>query len=108
MGTACSSSTSESRYGVERSIVGYKGTAVTSNERIAWRILNPDLYLDVMQRIKALGFNAISMYTFWGLHNPSPGVLDFEGWKHLGPFFEAANQAGLWVVARPGPYIVSS
>jgi beta-galactosidase GanA len=73
----------------------------------AWRILTPALYLDVMQRIKALGFNAISMYTFWGLHNPAPGVLDFDDWKNLDPFFEAANEAGLWVVARPGPYIVS-
>lgn len=60
-----------------------------------------------MQRIKALGFNAISMYTFWALHNPSPGVLDFDGWKGLDAFFQAANEAGLWVVARPGPYIVS-
>lgn len=60
-----------------------------------------------MQRIKALGFNGISMYTFWALHNPSPGVLDFEGVRSLDGFFEAANEAGLWVVARPGPYIVS-
>lgn len=61
-----------------------------------------------MQKIKALGFNAVSFYTFWGLHNPSPGVLDFSGWKDLQPFIDAAQDSGLWLIARPGPYIVSS
>lgn len=60
-----------------------------------------------MQKIKALGFNTVSFYTLWGLHNPSPGVLDFDGWKDLQHFINAANDAGLWLIARPGPYIVS-
>lgn len=75
--------------------------------RAAFRLIVPDLWLDVMQRIKALGFNAISMYTYWGIYNPAPGVMDIDGWKDFEPFIEAANEAGLWVVARPGPYIVS-
>ena len=69
--------------------------------------MNPALYPDLMQRIKGLGFNAISSYYFWAFHNPSPGVLDFDGWKALEPFLEAANDAGLWVIARPGPWVVS-
>ncbi|ORY24136.1 glycoside hydrolase superfamily [Naematelia encephala] len=76
-----------------------------SGEVHNWRVVVPDLYPDIMQRIKALGFNAISIYTFWGLNNPAPGVIDFDGWKDVRPFLEAANDAGLWVVARPGPYI---
>jgi len=61
-----------------------------------------------MQKIKALGFNTVSFYTLWGLHNPSEGVLDFDGWKDLQPFIDAAKESGLWMIARPGPYIVSS
>lgn len=70
------------------------------------RVPNPDFYLDLMQRLKAIGFNAISHYPLWGLLNPSPGVFDLEGWKSLEPFLQAANDAGLWVVTRPGPYVV--
>jgi beta-galactosidase GanA len=60
-----------------------------------------------MQKIKALGFNTVSFYTLWGLHNPSEGDLDFDGWKNLQPFIDAAKESGLWMIARPGPYIVS-
>lgn len=60
-----------------------------------------------MQKIKALGFNTVSFYTLWGLHNPSEGVLDFDAWKNLQPFIDAAKECGLWMIARPGPYIVS-
>ena len=82
----------------------YRLTASTSDVRM----VNSALYPDIMQRIKALGFNAISSYFFWGLHNPSPGVFDFDGWKSLEPFFQAANDAGLFVIARPGPWVVST
>jgi len=75
--------------------------------RADFRNVNPALYPDLMQRIKGLGFNAISSYFFWAIHNPSPGVLDFEGWKDLEPFIQAAADAGIFVVARPGPWVVS-
>ncbi|WWC95589.1 hypothetical protein V866_002454 [Kwoniella sp. B9012] len=76
-----------------------------SGEIHPWRAPNPQLHLDLLQRIKALGFNSISIYTFWGLNNPSQGVLDFEGWKGFEPLLMMAREVGLWVVARPGPYI---
>jgi hypothetical protein len=37
-----------------------------------------------------------------GLINPSPGVVDFEGFRALQPLFDAAKQTGIWVVLRPG------
>ncbi|KAK6908699.1 hypothetical protein I203_102702 [Kwoniella mangroviensis CBS 8507] len=76
-----------------------------SGEIHPWRAPNPQLHVDLLQRIKALGFNSISIYTFWSLNNPSQGVLDFEGWKGFEPFLMMAREVGLWVVARPGPYI---
>ncbi|ORX38601.1 glycoside hydrolase superfamily [Kockovaella imperatae] len=78
---------------------------IYSGEFHAFRLIVPDLWLDVFQRIKALGFNAISTYTFWGMVNPSEGVFDYDDFRDLGPFLDAANQAGLFVVVRPGPYI---
>ena len=38
------------------------------------------------------------------LLNPSPGVIDFDGYRALKPLYEAAKQTGLWVVLRPGQY----
>ena len=35
--------------------------------------------------------------------NPAPGVIDFDGYRALAPFYEAAREAGVWVILRPGP-----
>jgi beta-galactosidase GanA len=65
-----------------------------------------DFYLDVFQKIKSAGFTAVSFYTFWGLHEPKRGAgIDFSGFRNVEPFIQAAQQAGLYLIARPGPYI---
>ena len=40
-----------------------------------------------------------------GSINPSPGTVDFTGFRALEPLYKAAKEAGLWIVLRPGPYI---
>lgn len=75
---------------------------ISSGEFHPFRLPVPDLWLDVLQKIKAAGFNAISIYTHMGLINPSPGVIDFDGYRALRPLYEAAKQTGIWVVLRPG------
>jgi beta-galactosidase GanA len=37
-----------------------------------------------------------------GLMNPAPGVVDFDGYRALEPLYEAAKEAGLFLVVRPG------
>jgi len=37
-----------------------------------------------------------------GLTNPAPGVVDFDGFRALQPLYDAAREAGVWVVLRPG------
>ncbi|KAH7102269.1 glycoside hydrolase superfamily [Auriculariales sp. MPI-PUGE-AT-0066] len=64
-----------------------------------------DLYLDIFQKIRSLGYNMVSFYTFWWLHEPKRGEISFEGFRDLVPFFDAAKKAGIWLIARPGPYI---
>ncbi|KAH0614278.1 uncharacterized protein H6S33_006164 [Morchella sextelata] len=79
---------------------------IFSGEFHYWRIPNPSLYLDIFQKIRATGYNAISIYFHWGFHCPKDGVFDFETGTHdLQPVFDAAKKAGLWVIARPGPYL---
>ena len=65
----------------------------------------PSLWLDILQKVKAAGLNAVSVYTHWGLLNPAPGVVDFNSFRALQPLFDAALTAGVWIVLRPGPYI---
>ncbi|KAH8830554.1 glycoside hydrolase family 35 protein [Flagelloscypha sp. PMI_526] len=78
---------------------------IFSGEVHPYRQAVQDLHLDVMQKIKSMGFNAVSFYVFWGLHEPKAGDISFEGFRDLQPFIDAAKAAGLYLIARPGPYI---
>lgn len=65
----------------------------------------PDLWLDIFHKMVAAGLNAVSIYIHMALTNPAPGVLDFDDWRALEPIWTAAEQAGIFIVLRPGPYI---
>jgi hypothetical protein len=49
-----------------------------------------------------MGFNAISFYVMWALHEHKRGDITFDGILDLQPFLDAAFDAGLYVIARPG------
>ena len=70
-----------------------------------FRLLVPSLWLDIFQKIKALGFSGVSFYVDWALVEGEEGKFTAEGVFALEPFFEAASEAGIYLVARPGPYI---
>ena len=75
-----------------------------SGEFHPFRLSVPDLWLDVFQKIKALGFSGVSFYTDWGLQEGSRGDVVTGIWS-LDKFFQAASEAGIYLLARPGPYI---
>jgi len=54
---------------------------------------------------KAMGLNTITTYVFWNEHEQQPGVYDFSGNKDVAEFVREAQQEGLYVILRPGPYI---
>lgn len=76
-----------------------------SGEFHPFRLPVASLYLDVFQKIKALGYTGVSFYVDWALLEGTPGVYDDSGVFNLQPFFDAASEAGIYLVARPGPYI---
>ncbi|MFF1446824.1 beta-galactosidase family protein [Streptomyces sp. NPDC058274] len=53
--------------------------------------------------LRAMGLNCVETYVPWNLHEPRPG--DFRDVQQLGRFLDAAREAGLWAIVRPGPYI---
>ena len=60
-----------------------------------------------MEQLKHLGYNTIDVYFPWNHHEQQEGVWDFEGERDVAAFLREAAETGLWVVARPGPYICS-
>ncbi|KAI4765020.1 beta-galactosidase B [Aureobasidium sp. EXF-3400] len=79
---------------------------IWSGEMHYWRIPVPELWVDVLHKVKAAGFNAVSFYSHWGFHAPRDGVVDFESGAHnISSLFETCKQLGLYIFYRPGPYI---
>jgi beta-galactosidase len=52
----------------------------------------------------AMGLNTVCAYLFWNLHEPHPGTFNFTGNADVAEFCRAAQQEGLKVILRPGPY----
>jgi hypothetical protein len=78
---------------------------IFSGEVHPFRLPVPSLWLDVLEKIKAMGFNTVSFYVDWALLEGTPGEFRADGIFSLEAFFEAATKAGLYLIARPGPYI---
>ena len=58
-----------------------------------------------LQMLKAMGCNTVATYDFWNLHEPTPGRWNFVGMADLAAFIKLAQEEGLWVMLRPGPYV---
>src|SRR6266545_4089521 len=80
-------------------------TYLWSGEFHSYRLPSPDLWLDIFQKMKAAGFNATSIYFDWGYHSPAPGKYDFTGVRDVDRLLDIAAEVGIYVIARPGPYI---
>jgi beta-galactosidase len=71
-----------------------------------WRLPVPEMWEDILQKIKAAGLNSMSFYSHWGYHASTPDTLDFStGGHNITRLYEIACDIGLFVTARPGPYI---
>lgn len=60
---------------------------------------------DRLLKAKALGVNTIQTYIPWNFHEVQPSRYDFSGEKDVLKFIDLANELGLLVILRPGPYI---
>lgn len=76
-----------------------------SGEFDYWRLPSQSGWMDVLEKMKAAGFNAVTIYFNWGFHSPKQGKYDFSGIRDVDKLLTMAQKIGLYVVARPGPYI---
>ena len=57
-----------------------------------------------LQMCRALGLNTVCVYLFWNYHEWEEGKYDWNGQADVAEFCRLAQQEGLWVILRPGPY----
>ncbi len=65
----------------------------------------PDTWGDIFEKMKAMGLNCVETYTVWNMHEPKPGEFCFDGRLNIAAFIKKAQEYGLMVIVRPGPYI---
>ncbi len=78
---------------------------IWSGEFDYWRLPSSSEWLDILQKMKAEGYNAVTIYFNWAYHSPRPGVYDFTGVRDVNKLLDMAARVGLYVIARPGPYV---
>ncbi|KAI1304945.1 Beta-galactosidase [Halotydeus destructor] len=64
-----------------------------------------ELWRDRLTKLRLAGFNAVQTYIEWSTHEPEPGF--FVQLEDITDFIKVAQQLGLLVILRPGPYICS-
>lgn len=67
--------------------------------RAAWK--------DRIAKLKRAGYNCVDVYFPWNFHEQADGSFNFSEDRDVTFFLEQLRAAGLFVIARPGPYICS-
>lgn len=60
---------------------------------------------DRLLKLKECGLNTVETYVPWNLHEPKEGQFDFSNNLNIEEYIALANELGLKVILRPGPYI---
>jgi beta-galactosidase len=63
-----------------------------------------EYWLHRLQMAKAMGLNTVCAYLFWNVHEPKPNEFNWSDMADAAAFCKLAQQAGLYVILRPGPY----
>lgn len=80
---------------------------ITSGEIHYWRVLPAD-WEARLAAVAGMGYNTITIYANWALHEPQPGQFDFSGRNNITAFIQLAwEKFGLHCICRIGPCIVA-
>lgn len=64
-----------------------------------------EYWQDRLLKLKAVGLNTVETYVPWNFHEKKKGEFDFSGMLNIEKFVRTAQDLGLYVIVRPGPYI---
>lgn len=68
------------------------------------RIINEE-WRDRLEKLRNLGCNTVETYIPWNFHEYNQGEFDFCGDRNIREFIKTAQECGLEVIVRIGPYI---
>ena len=60
-----------------------------------------------LEQVRDSGYTCVDVYLPWNFHELAPGRWSFAGRRDVAAFLDLAQETGLYVIARPGPYICS-
>ncbi len=78
---------------------------VWSGEIHPFRLPSPSLWRDLLQKLKATGYNGVGLYFDWGYHTGEKGSYDFTGIRDMERVIRMAEEEGLYIIIRSGPYV---
>lgn len=93
------------KYDKNSLIIDGKRVFIRSGAFHYFRTPGVELALDRFRKMKAAGYNTVDIYFNWNYHSKAEGEYDFSEIKDVKKVLEAAKETGLYVIARPGPFI---
>jgi beta-galactosidase len=57
-----------------------------------------------LRMARGMGLNTVCVYLFWNFQEWDEGKFDWSGMADAAAFCKMAQEEGLWVLLRPGPY----
>lgn len=61
----------------------------------------PDTWVDIFEKLRALGCNCVETYCAWNMHEKQPGEFNFKGILDIAEFVKKAAEVGLIVIFKP-------
>ena len=86
-------------------LINGKRVIIKSGAFHYFRTPGVEMAKDRFLKMKAGGYNTVDIYFNWNYHSLKPGEYDFTGIKDVRKILKAAQDAELYIIARPGPFI---
>lgn len=86
-------------------IIDGKRTFIRSGAIHYFRSPGEEITKDRFQKLKAAGYNTVDIYFCASYHCAKESEYDFSGIKDVRKVLQIAKDTGLFIIARPGPYI---
>ncbi len=80
-------------------------TLIRSGSLHYFRLPSPELWRDRIEKMREAGLNAVDLYYPWNYHSTAPGDYDWSGPRDVDRLHDMIEEAGLLLIARPGPYV---
>ena len=67
--------------------------------------LHPSQWRGRLEKLRECGLNTVETYIAWNVQEPERGKFSFDGMADFERFISIAEELGLYVIVRPGPFI---